>query len=106
DTEMDAVEAFQLALGRQEDFDLSNSGSPNFIAFDDVDAEQGKQSFLGFRCGPCPDNPGANFFFPTDNGGRQVGYPVNFTLANGNFDTGVEAFLTNNPDGTGLPRPI
>jgi hypothetical protein len=27
-------------------------------------------------------------------------------LANGNFDTGVEAFLINNPDGTGLPRPV
>lgn len=104
--DLDAMEAFQLALGRQEDVDLSNSGSPNFIAFDDVDAEQGKQSFLGFRCGTCHDNAGAKSFFTTDNGVVQVGDPVNFTLANGNFDTGVEAFLTNNPDGTGLPRPI
>jgi hypothetical protein len=105
-SELDALEAFQLALGRQADFDLSNSGSPTFIAFEDADAEQGKFDFLGFRCDVCHSNAGAKSFFTTDNGVVVVGDPINFTLANGNFDTGVEQFLINNPDGTGLPRPI
>jgi hypothetical protein len=104
--ELDALEAFQLALGRQSEFDLQNPGSPAFIAFEDVDAETGKQSFLGFRCGICHENAGGSSFFTTDQGVVVVGDPLNFTLANGNFDTGVEQFLTNNPDGTGLPRPI
>jgi hypothetical protein len=104
--ELDAFEAFQLALGRQAEVDLSNPAAPDFISFQDIDAETGKQNFLGFRCGVCHDNAGGNSFFTTVAGVVQVGDPVNFTLANGNFDTGVEAFLTNNPDGTGLPRPI
>ncbi len=105
-TELDALEAFQLALGRQEDVELSNPFDPNFIAFEDVDAEQGKQTFLGLRCGTCHHNAGADSFFTTDFTGVQVGDPFGFTLANGNFDTGVEMFLFNNPDGTGLPRPF
>ncbi len=105
-TQLDALEAFQLALGRQEEVELSNPADPNFIAFEDVDAEQGKQTFLGLRCGTCHDNAGSNSFFTTDFTGVQVGDPFAFTLANGNFDTGVETFLLNNPDGTGLPRPF
>lgn len=105
-TELDALEAFQLALGRQDELELSNSVDPNFIAFEDVDAETGKQTFLGLRCGTCHHNGGANSFFTTDFTGVQVGDPFGFTLANGNFDTGVEMFLLNNPDGTGLPRPF
>lgn len=98
--ELDALEAFQLALGRQAEFDL------NTFALEDVDAETGKQTFVGLRCGTCHDNAGGNSVFTTDNGVVVVGDPLNFTLANGNFDTGVEQFLINNPDGTGLPRPI
>lgn len=105
-SQLDALEAFQLALGRQSEIELSNSLDPNFVAFEDVDAENGKQSFQGLRCTTCHHNAGANSFFTTDFTGVQVGDPVNFTLANGNFDTGVEAFLINNPDGTGLPRPV
>lgn len=105
-SELDALEAFQLALGRQEELELSNSLDPNFIAFEDVDAETGKQTFQGLRCGTCHSNGGANSFFTTDFTAVQVGDPFGFTLANGNFDTGVEMFLFNNPDGTGLPRPF
>jgi hypothetical protein len=105
-TELDALEAFQLALGRQADFDLSNSASPAFIAFDDTNAEQGKQEFLGFGCDRCHENAGANSFFTTVNGQVVPGDPNFVQHANGNFDTGVERFLTNHPDGTGLPRPI
>ncbi len=104
--ELDALEAFQLALGRQEEVELSNPADPNFIAFQDTEAELGKQTFLGLRCGTCHHNAGANSFFTTDFTGVQVGDPLGFTLANGNFDTGVEMFLLNNPDGTGLPRPF
>jgi hypothetical protein len=58
------------------------------------------------RCRTCHDNAGAKSFFTTDNGTVvQVGDPMNFTLANGNFDTGVEAFLTTTPTAR-LPRPI
>jgi mono/diheme cytochrome c family protein len=105
-TELDALEAFQLALGRQEEFSLSNPGDPNFVAFEDTLAEDGKIAFQSLRCGTCHDNAGGNSFFHTDSSGVQVGDPFNFTLANGNFDTGVEMFLLNNPDGTGLPRPF
>ncbi len=104
--ELDALEAFQLALGRQEEFSLSNPADPNFVAFEDVLAEDGKNAFQGLRCTTCHDNAGGNSFFHTDSTGVQVGDPINFTLANGNFDTGVEMFLLNNPDGTGLPRPF
>jgi hypothetical protein len=78
--ELVAMEAFQLSLGRQTDFDL------NTLIFNDPDTEIGKQLFQQSRCDSCHPNAGA-------------GQP------NFNFDTGVEEFLLNNPDITGEPRP-
>jgi hypothetical protein len=103
-TELDALEIFQLALGRQEEFDLQNPGSPGFIAFEDSSAETGKGLFSSFACDFCHLNAGSNSFATTVNG--QIVGNGGSNPANGNFDTGVERFLTGHPDGTGLPRPI
>ncbi len=80
--ELDALEAFQLSLGRQAELDLST------LSLIDADAAAGQLAFQNLSCNRCHDNAGAN------RGG-----------ANFNFATGVEAFARHNPDGTGELRP-
>ena len=90
--ELDAMEAFQLSLGRQSDLILSGpdalvlkpagSGAP--------DPKNGKALFQGSaKCFNCHVNAGANAAFS----------PANF-----NFDTGVEN-APHPADSTGQPRP-
>ena len=76
--ELDALEAFQLSLGRAADFTLSS------IVFNETAVETGKLLFIngagdpavtGGKCAACHNNGGALFFI----GG-----------ANRNFDTNVE----------------
>ncbi len=89
DEELDAMEAFQLSLGRQSDLVLSDlvlkpagGGAPN--------PNRGKALFNGSaKCFNCHVNAGANAAF----------FPANF-----NFDTGVENAL-HPADSTGEPRP-
>ncbi|MBL8861167.1 MAG: hypothetical protein JNK02_04065 [Planctomycetes bacterium] len=80
--ELDALEAFQLSLGRQEELDLAT------LSLRDPDADEGRVRFGDLSCDRCHEHAGAN------RGG-----------ANFNFATGVEAFARNNPDGTGELRP-
>jgi hypothetical protein len=90
--ELNAMEAFQRSLGRQEDPVLST------IGFKDVGAEEGKEIFLDAaagKCNNCHFNAGANVAFIPPAG-----------TFNQNFNTGVEAFLVAHPDGTGEPRPV
>ena len=85
-SELDAMEAFQLSLGRQADLNLSS-----FTLLDPV-AEAGRTRFIASACNACHNNAGAN-----------VSSGTNF-----NFDTGVEEFLQNRINdfnGTGQPRP-
>jgi len=80
DAELDALEAFQLALGRQQDLDLST------MNFSDPIAENGKQVFMrtdtsggtvaAGKCVMCHLNAGASSIFAPG--------------SNFNFDTGVE----------------
>ena len=87
--ELTAIEAFMLSLGRQEDPDLST------LTLKDPDASAGLAVFNGAgKCLNCHFNAGANVPFVPPAG------TFNF-----NFNTGVERFLANNPDGTGEPRP-
>lgn len=58
DKQLDAMEAFQLSLGRSADFDLTR------ITFNDANVETGKGLFLngtgtGGRCAACHNNGGA-----------------------------------------------
>jgi cytochrome c553 len=74
DRELDAMEAFQLSVGRQADLELSTLVLKG-------DAERGRQLFLDpnkGKCNICHDNAGASI--PV-----APGLAVNF-----NFDTGVE----------------
>lgn len=80
--ELDAMEAFQLSLGRQEELDLST------LSLRDPGAAAGQIAFQNNSCTRCHENAGAN------RGG-----------ANHNFATGVDAFARHNPDGTGELRP-
>jgi len=80
--ELDAFEAFQLSLGRQQEIDIST------LSLIDPDADEGRVRFSDLSCGRCHENAGAN---------REN---LNF-----NFNTGVEAFGRHNPDGTGELRP-
>jgi cytochrome c peroxidase len=70
--ELDAMEAFQLSLGRDSDFNLL------LVTFNDADVEDGKALFLngngGGSCGFCHANAGA----------------LAANLQNRNFDTNVE----------------
>jgi len=80
DFELDALEAFQLALGRQQDLDLGT------MSFSDPVAENGKQVFMrtdtagasvaAGKCVMCHLNAGASSIFAPG--------------SNFNFDTGVE----------------
>ena len=99
DQELDALEAFQLSLGRQQDLELP-------LPLKGVVASRGQEIFLDNtlgKCNACHFNAGAN------------GNPVIFgpTAGNLNFNTGVEnlpdqpADLANQPnppdDGFGVP---
>jgi mono/diheme cytochrome c family protein len=90
DAELDAMEAFQLTLGRQQELDLAT------LVLLDVDADTGRDLFLNSRCNKCHGNAGAGSAGTQDPNGVPI---------NENFNTGVERFLTNNPDDTGEPRP-
>jgi len=90
-----AMEAFQLSIGRQAELNLATMSLKN------ADADTGRQLFrLGpgqaggntLTCNNCHFNAGANDSIPG--------------LNNFNFNTGIELFLDQRPDGTGEPRPI
>ncbi len=73
DDELDAMEAFQLSLGRQEELNLSR------MEFSSPIVRRGKELFLNEgKCNRCHANAGANV----------MAGPI---LENFNFDTGVEA---------------
>lgn len=87
DLELDALEAFQLSLGRQEEFDLSK------MQFLDNSVAGGKARFLGQdKCHQCHGNGGANATL------------VPFKGTNANFDTDVEDGV-NPADRLGQPMP-
>ena len=89
DEELDAMEAFQLTLGRQADLNLGA------LVLLDQDAQTGKGLFVNSACNGCHAQAGAGSGPPDPSGIR----------VNNNFNTGVERFLTNHPDNTGEPRP-
>jgi hypothetical protein len=76
--ELDALEAFQLSLGRQADLNLREMTLKGPVA------DLGRQLFLGneAKCDQCHSNAGANL---TVVNGESV-------PSNANFDTGVEDF--------------
>jgi len=87
--ELDALEAFQLSLGRQKDLQLP-------LALKDVVAKRGQEIFLDNglgKCNICHRNAGAN----TSLNGQDLG--------NANFDTGVEALPDQPQDLTGEKIP-
>lgn len=91
DEELDALEAFQLSLGRQEDLSLP-------IALKGEVAARGQEIFLDRtlgKCSFCHFNAGAN------------GDPAVFGAQGGNlsFDTGVEELPDQPADLTGEPVP-
>jgi cytochrome c peroxidase len=108
--ELDALEAFLLSVGRQEELELRER-FPGELVLKDPDAEAGKRLFRGDESPPntptcmgCHGNAGANVL-PDD--------PVNPTnnFGNRNFNTGVELFLQNRTDDPeftviGEPRPV
>lgn len=99
-TELDAMEAFMLSIGRQTELEL-REGFPNTLTLKDPDAQAGLELFRDgsppgtFTCNNCHFNAGAN----VEGAGNR------------NFNTGVEAFLQSridDPDFTvvGEPRPV
>jgi len=84
--QLDAMEAFQLSLGRDHDFDLAK------ITFNDVNVQTGKTIFnngtgdplAGGRCAVCHNNGGANFNVVNPPP------PPNTTFPNRNLNTNVE----------------
>lgn len=91
DEELDALEAFQLSLGRQADLSLP-------LALKGTLASRGQDIFLDRtlgKCNACHFNAGAN------------GDPTIFgpDAGNLNFDTGVEALPDQPADLTGEPVP-
>ncbi len=91
DEELDALEAFQLSLGRQEDLELP-------LNLRGVVASRGQEIFLDNtlgKCNACHFNAGAN------------GDPTLFGpgVGNLNFDTGVEALPDQPADLTGEKNP-
>ncbi|MDA1326659.1 MAG: hypothetical protein O3C34_18205 [Proteobacteria bacterium] len=87
--ELDALEAFQLSLGRQKDLQLP-------LPLKDVVAKRGQAIFLDDglgKCNICHRNAGANASL----GGQDLG--------NANFDTGVEALPDQPQDLTGEKIP-
>lgn len=91
DEELDALEAFQLSLGRQEDPTLP-------LPLKGVVAARGQEIFLDLTSGKCH---GCHF-----NGGAN-GNPAVFGpgVGNLNFDTGVEVQPDQPADLTGEPNP-
>jgi hypothetical protein len=84
DHELDALEAFQLSLGRPEELDIAA------IRFKDNDVIAGQALFQGkAKCNNCHFNAGANLLN---------------TDGNGNFNTGVEDFPSPFA-GLGQPMP-
>jgi len=84
DDELDALEAFQLSLGRDEDLDLDTLELKGFVP------SRGQEIFLDDdlgRCNVCHENAGANS--ARDGGGNR------------NFDTGVEDLPDQPADLTG-----
>lgn len=101
--EMDAVAAFMLALGRDEELNISEGDSDELILAD-ASAENGRVLFRegagpgSGTCNGCHANAGANAASQTNPGNR-------------NFNTGVEEFLQNrlqDPDFNvvGQARPL
>lgn len=90
--ELDAMEAFQLSLGRQEEIDLTT------MVFRDTKVTAGLGVFNAKSCGLCHGNAGANdiAFHPHGNGGPLVNLNVN-------LNTGVETLFL---DETLGERPI
>ena len=89
DTELDAMEAFMLSLGRQQELALP-------LALQGTVALRGQAIFLDNslgKCNLCHVNAGATANF----GGGSLG--------NANFDTGVEQLLDQPADLTGEPVP-
>ena len=91
DEELDALEAFQLSLGRQAELDLP-------LPLRGIVAARGQEIFLDNtlgKCNACHFNAGAN------------GDPAIFgpTAGNLNFNTGVEALPDQPADLTGEPVP-
>ena len=77
--ELDALEAFQLSLGRADELRLP-------LALKGTVARRGQAIFLDNslgKCNVCHRNAGANTFLP----------PNDTPLGNANFDTGVEALV-------------
>jgi cytochrome c peroxidase len=88
DPELDALEAFQLSLGRQEELDLFS------LALGDPEVKAGRDLFIGAgKCFSCHSHGGANADFVDPSGTLNV-----------NFDTGVED-IEHPADATGEPRP-
>lgn len=86
--ELDALEAFQLTLGRQEDIELP-------LPFKDVVVQRGQEIFNNEgRCSSCHFNAGANV--PPGSPARQ---------GNLNFNTGVEDLPDQPADLTGELNP-
>jgi len=89
DEELDALEAFQLSLGRQQDLQLP-------LPLKGTVAKRGQEIFLDDslgKCNICHRNAGANAFF----GGQSQG--------NANFNTGVENLPDQPADLTGERVP-
>lgn len=87
DFELDALEAFQLSLGRQEELDLQN------MTFLDPSVNGGKGRFLGQdKCHQCHGNAGAISTTDPNRG------------ANANFNTGIEDSV-NPADQLNQPMP-
>lgn len=84
--ELDQMEAFQLSLGRDHDFDLAK------ITFNDANVQSGKLIFnngtgdpnAGGRCAVCHNNGGANFSATNPPPAPSTSFP------NRNFNTNVE----------------
>jgi len=93
DSELDAIEAFLLSLGRQAELDLGT------LSLKDYDADQGKILFNSQttgKCAMCHFNAGANHGLDLPG--------VTLGSENANFDIGIEN-ATHPADGLGLPRP-
>ena len=84
--QLTAMEAFQRSVGRQAELNLAT------MVFTDTEVSAGRDVFNSDRssCAVCHFNGGATAIFAPGE--------------NRNFDTNVEEFLANNPDGTGEPR--
>jgi cytochrome c peroxidase len=94
DKELDAMEAFQLSLGRNQELSLRLNFKPHLdevIAGQEIFLNGGSNTAVGAgKCNNCHENAGAN---------------SPFNNANTNFNTGVETFLRNKIGSNPL-RPV